>query len=264
MMMRTIVTINARVTDYPQSTGADSLLLTALQTRNNARVIFSGSIDLFSNKYFASSVSVPGSAVAARSGNEELSGELMSWLFGGRGRLRASAFQHRLSGGAGGPLNPAAYRVNDAIEVSVQLEELDAATDRWRAFVAKDVQIELVMIDPYIRRTLSSDRDSGRFHTAFKLPDVYGVFKLVLRYEKAGYSNLLVQQQVSVHPFRHDQFERFIDVAYPYYASAFSCMAAFVLFSFIFLYTKDSASPAAARRAGDLDTDEKKGEKKDT
>ncbi len=42
---------SSRVKEYPQAAGNDVLLVSAVQTRNNARVVFSGSIDLFSNRY---------------------------------------------------------------------------------------------------------------------------------------------------------------------------------------------------------------------
>ena len=48
----------------------------------------------------------------------------------------------------------------------------------------------------------------------------------------------MVCAQVSVRPFRHNEFERFLVAAYPYYASVFSTMAAFFLFGFVFLYHK--------------------------
>ncbi len=44
--------------------------------------------------------------------------------------------------------------------------------------------------------------------------------------------------QVSVRPFRHNEFERFLVAAYPYYMSVFSTMAAFFVFGFAFLYHK--------------------------
>ena len=44
--------------------------------------------------------------------------------------------------------------------------------------------------------------------------------------------------QVSVRPFRHNEFERFLTAAYPYYASVLSTMAAFFIFSLVFLYHK--------------------------
>ena len=44
------------VEDYPLAVGRNTLLIAALQARNNARVVFSGSLDLFSDAYFQSSV----------------------------------------------------------------------------------------------------------------------------------------------------------------------------------------------------------------
>ncbi len=46
--------------------------------------------------------------------------------------------------------------------------------------------------------------------------------------------------QVTVRPLRHNQYERFILSAYPYYVGAFSTMVGFALFSIIFLYHRDS------------------------
>jgi len=80
---------NQRVKTYPQSAGRDTLLVTAMQTRNNGRVVFSGSLDLFSNNYFSSNVIVNGKSV--KSGNEEFAVELSKWNFQGRGLLRATA-----------------------------------------------------------------------------------------------------------------------------------------------------------------------------
>jgi len=128
--------------------------------------------------------------------------------------------------------------------IDVKIDEWDSSSGEWKPFVASDVQLELVMIDPYVRTTLTSD-GKGSFSAKLMLPDVYGVYKFVVKYNKLGYTNLLMEEQVSIHPFRHDQFERFIDVAFPYYASAFSCMAAFFFFGIVFLYNRPSTSKAA-------------------
>ena len=42
--------ISATVGDAPQSAGTDTLLVTGIQGRNNARITFSGSLFLFSNE----------------------------------------------------------------------------------------------------------------------------------------------------------------------------------------------------------------------
>lgn len=47
-----------------------------------------------------------------------------------------------------------------------------------------------------------------------------------------------VRVQVPVRPFKHNEYERFLLCAYPYYASAFSTMVAFFLMGFFYLYHK--------------------------
>jgi len=225
--------VDRRVVD---SYGTDTLLVTAIQTRNNARLIFTGSLNLFSNEYFISQVEYKGKKFP-KSGNEEFVNEIMSWCFGGRGILKATNLQHRLSDKSG-QANPLAYRINDLIDFSIDMSEWDPVTNNWIPFKANDVQLNFVMIDPYIRTTLKHN-NNGHYSVSFQVPDVYGVYKFILKYEKLGYSFLEVSEQVSVHPFRHNQFERFLVVAYPYYASAFSMMAGFFLFGLVFLYSKN-------------------------
>jgi len=225
------------VTEYPQSVGKDTLLVTAIQARNNARVVFSGSLDLFSNKLFSSPVNVNNKKFD-KSGNEEFVSNLSKWVFQERGLLRAHSLTHSKVGG--GPLNPLSYRVKDDISFAVIIEEYNLQQDKWVAYVSKDVQLSIIMLDPYIRQTLSAD-SNGRYSAQVKLPDVYGVFKFSVDYHRQGYSNLELFETVSVHPFRHDEFERFIDVAYPYYISAFSMMGGFFVFGLVFLFTKPSS-----------------------
>ncbi|GAM20895.1 hypothetical protein SAMD00019534_040700, partial [Acytostelium subglobosum LB1] len=59
-------------------------LVSSLQARNNARVTFSGSLDLFSDKFFQSSIN------GQKSGNAEFVNNLVSWTFQERGILRSS------------------------------------------------------------------------------------------------------------------------------------------------------------------------------
>ena len=101
------------------------------------------------------------------------------------------------------------------------------------------------MLDPYVRKTLAHD-GRGRFHVAFKAPDAYGVFKFSVEYRRLGYSWLSLQRTVPVRPFRHNEYERFIPAAYPYYGAAFSMMAGFLAFGFVFLYHRDPPAVSAA------------------
>lgn len=55
-------------------------------------------------------------------------------------------------------------------------------------------------------------------------------------YRREGYTVLESDTQVSVRPFRHNEYERFIVPAYPYYISVFTMMVGFFLFGFVYLY----------------------------
>lgn len=110
----------------------------------------------------------------------------------------------------------------------------------WQAFAADDVQLEFIMLDPYVRKTMTHD-GKGRFSVTFKVPDVYGIYKFRIMYRRPGLSTLEVHNQVSVRPFRHNEYERFILSAYPYYTASFAMMGSFFVFGWYFLYHKDDA-----------------------
>ena len=159
------------------------------------------------------------------------------------------------------------------------------------------MQVELVMLDPYVRAPLRHD-GAGRFAARVKLPDVYGVFKWVLDYRRPGYSYIELSgepavggaaelgvapgwalarclapharplgccsaphrppahartrtrphprlppatrpaETVPIRPFKHNEYERFIGQAFPYYASAASMMAGFLALGALLLWTK--------------------------
>ena len=53
---------DVEVDDYPLAVGTNTLLVAALQARNNARVVFIGSLDFFSDEFFTSGVQKIGSS----------------------------------------------------------------------------------------------------------------------------------------------------------------------------------------------------------
>lgn len=110
--------------------------------------------------------------------------------------------------------------------------------DKWVPHNAKDVQLEFVRIDPFIRTSLPLKAD-GKYEVVFKIPDIYGVFQFKVNYVRVGYTFIHNSTLVSVRPLEHTQYERFIPSAYPYYTSAFSMMVGVFLFSIVFLHHKD-------------------------
>ncbi|KAJ8725387.1 hypothetical protein PYW08_003570 [Mythimna loreyi] len=227
----------SQVKEYPHAVGRKTVLIAALQARNNARIVFSGSLFFFSDEAFNSAVAkVHGDKVSsAQSGNKALAVRLSEWAFGERGRLRVRNVHHNRQGDKE---SSNTYTITDTVVYRIEIEELK--NGKWQPFDASDVQLEFVRIDPFIRTTLKK-KPNGVYEAIFKVPDVWGVYQFKVDYDRIGYTRLYHSTQVSVRPLQHTQYERFIPSAYPYYVSAFSMMVGVFLFSFVFLYYKEDA-----------------------
>jgi oligosaccharyltransferase complex subunit beta len=212
------------------TTDSPPLLISAYQTRSNTRVLFCGSSLFLSNSFLSSTLTS-----STPSSNSRLVSSLIAWTFRERGVLRATHLLHHQVNGV--DLNPHSYRVSDYTSFSIQIEQF-TEQHQWLPYLADDIPLSFTMIDPYIRHALTP-HPNATYTTSFQIPDVYGVYKFVIDYVHTGYSSLTVSHQVSVTPYRHDQYERFLWVASPYYVSAFTLMGAFLVFGWVFLYGKD-------------------------
>nr|CAG4640832.1 EOG090X05EE [Eulimnadia texana] len=223
------------IDEFPHAVGKKTLLIAALQARNNARVVFSGSLDFFSDEFFSASVQkVLGGKKFEKSGNQDLTEALTRWVFKEEGVLRVGNITHHKKGEQN---PPQFYTILEEVVYSIEVEKLEKGV--WVPFDAKDVQLEFVRIDPFVRTTLQPGSD-GRLTATFKIPDVYGVYQFKVDYTRVGYTFLHSATQVSVRPLEHTQYERFIVSAYPYYVSAFSMMGGLFIFSLIFLHYRES------------------------
>ncbi|XP_002043988.2 dolichyl-diphosphooligosaccharide--protein glycosyltransferase 48 kDa subunit [Drosophila sechellia] len=233
----------ASVSDYPHAVGRGTLLIAALQARNNARVVFSGSLLFFSDESFTTVVQYAQSGVFHKlAGNRDVAESISKWVFGETGRLRVASVQHHKEGELLPP--DQAYTITDPVVYTIGIEEL--VQGEWRAFKASDIQLEFVRIDPFVR-TYLKQTNSGAYQAKFKIPDVYGVYQFKVDYDRVGYTHLYSTTQVSVRPLEHTQYERFIPSAFPYYTSAFSMMIGVFVFSFVFLHFKDEPVGRAAK-----------------
>jgi oligosaccharyltransferase complex subunit beta len=229
---RVVSVLQATSHAYAPSTGTQPLigvpsLVSVMQARNNARVLLTGSLALFSDRYFNAKSD---KEVAS---NQALVDALVSWVFKERGVLKANQLAHHL---VDEKEARAIYRVKDELTVELLVQEWNGA--QWVAYQASDLQLEFVRVDPYVRTAMKGS-STGVFSRTFTVPDVYGVFALKVDYHRAGYTQLALRTTVPVRPFRHNEYERFIGSAYPYYASCFSMLVGLFLFSLAFLYSKD-------------------------
>jgi oligosaccharyltransferase complex subunit beta len=243
---------NKVVSDSPESMGSQTVLVSAIQGRNNARVIVCGSLELFSNSFFGADIS------GSSSGNRQFAQAISKWGFREAGVLRFRDITHHKKDGTPPDVilhekerpdlpvtlypdpeitrNSLVYRIKDDIVYSMIVEEF--VNDEWQPFNADDMQMEFVMLDAYVRKIMTAD-NHGKFSCLFTAPDSYGVFKFRVLYRRLGYSVLHAETQVSIRPFKHNEYERFIFSAYPYYASAFSATVALFVFSVFFLFSSE-------------------------
>jgi oligosaccharyltransferase complex subunit beta len=224
----------------PTLRGRNTVLVGALQARNGARLTFVGSSDLLSDKYMTAQVNtynVNGESTSAQSGNEQFSNDLIAWSFQDRRILRHRDVEHHLKvPSAVDP--PGYYKVGEIMVYSVIIEEWDGEKSQWVPYVAEDIELELIMLHPYVR-TLLKHEAGGKYKIEVKVPDTYGVFKLHVDYRRDGYSHLIYDDQITIRPTRIEEFERFVPAAYPYYTIMFATMATFFVFSTAFLYTQE-------------------------
>lgn len=179
------------IKEYPHAVGRGTLLIAALQARNNARVVFSGSLYFFSDEAFTSGVqNAQGGQHYKKSGNQEVATSISKWVFGEVGRLRVVSVDHHKGGETGAPQS---YTIIEPVVYTIAIEELNGG--KWKPFQANDIQLEFVRIDPFVRTTLKSI-GAGKYQAKFQIPDVYGVYQFKVDYDRVGYTHLYSSTQV--------------------------------------------------------------------
>eukprot|EP00347_Sterkiella_histriomuscorum_P002855 403366536 len=231
---------NSEQNEVSKKSGEQLTLVAGYQTRKNQRVAVSGSLGLCSNNHMLLSLGNNGSLQS--SANYVFCKELYQWTFQQRGVLQISNLRHNKKGEAWTGVNPENYRILDELEFNVDIQQ-KLPDGSLVPFVGKDIQLEFIKLDPHYRIFLKQqDTQKATYHADLKAPDALGVFKFKVTYWRYGYSFLDEETVVSVIQFRHDEFPRFLRVAYPYYYNIFIMMGAGFLFTVFFLYSDVGSS----------------------
>ncbi|WVN89343.1 uncharacterized protein L203_104566 [Cryptococcus depauperatus CBS 7841] len=219
-------------------TGKKASLVSAFQTRDNARAGFVGSGDVFSDKYWDEIVeTADGKKVAA--GNAAFATDFTKWVFQETGVVKVISSTHSREG----EFQPRSlYTKKDSITYSLTLaQHISTGNDTsWGPFRADDISMDFTMLDPYIRTAMVEDptdsrKDATTYKAQFIAPDQHGVFKFVVEYWRPGWSFVRTSSSASVVPLRHDEFPRFITGAWPYYTAAINTSVTFLLFCVIWV-----------------------------
>ncbi|KAK4875718.1 hypothetical protein RN001_012140 [Aquatica leii] len=139
------------IKEYPHAVGKNTVLIAGLQARNNARVVFSGSLDFFSDDYFTSAVQKGENGVKVPlSGNKKVSLSIADWVFKQQGQLRVRSVKHHKEGEK---VPPQAYTIMEQIVYTIEVDIWESR--EWKPFNTDDIQLEFVRIDPFVRTTLT-------------------------------------------------------------------------------------------------------------
>ncbi|WWD16332.1 hypothetical protein CI109_100758 [Kwoniella shandongensis] len=227
-------TVGGKGSKEPVVSGKKAALVSAFQTRDNARAGFVGSGEMLSDKYWGTSVkTLDGKTV--ETGNAEFVSDFTKWVFQETGVVKIVSSTH-FRAGETEPRD--LYTKKDDITFSLTLAQhvsTENGTASLAPFQVSDLQLDFTMLDPHIRTALVEDinstSDVGTTYTArFNAPDRHGVFKFVVEYWRPGWSYIRSSSTASVVPLRHDQYPRFITGAWPYYIAAISTSLTFLTF----------------------------------
>jgi oligosaccharyltransferase complex subunit beta len=201
---------------------SQGLLLTlagAHQATNGARAILLGSTSMISDEF-----------LDKYGENGKFMNSALSWCLGNSHLVRLTEFAHHKVGESA---PPRMYKERDNLVVKFRLEK--NFEKKWIPFPVSDLQIEYVMLDPYVRQHMRFDPATGLHTTNITAPDKNGIFKFRIKYHRMGLNPIDLEQVATIRTPKHNDGERFIPAAYPYYGGAFVSLALVAAFSVLFL-----------------------------
>ncbi|KAL9714706.1 oligosaccharyl transferase glycoprotein complex, beta subunit [Leucoagaricus gongylophorus] len=206
--------------------GSQLGLVTGFQTKNGARVVWTGGVELFSDGFAQKVVS------GKPSGNQQFAQDVVAWAFQESNVLRIDRIDHHKLNETK-PLEQ--YTIKDELVYTAHISKYNPESGKWNPYSdINDLQLEFTMLDPHIRTKMGST-SVGDYSVQFRAPDRHGVFKFVVDWKRKGWTFLFSSSTVAIVPPRHDGYPRFLSAAWPYYIGAMSTSIAFFLFSVIWL-----------------------------
>ena len=169
-----------------------------------------------------------------------MANDLTAWAFHESLVIKSNYLRHHAPNST--DLNPEVYRVSDPVTVTLSLSKFNPLTNSYEPFLTPDefpVQLEVNMLDPYIRTTLpveSSQNSETIYSKTFMLPDHYGVFNFKVRHRVPGYTYIYEREQFTIRHRQHNEYPRFISGAWSYYVGWLGVSVGFLVFCGVWLY----------------------------
>ncbi|CDO54515.1 similar to Saccharomyces cerevisiae YEL002C WBP1 Beta subunit of the oligosaccharyl transferase (OST) glycoprotein complex [Geotrichum candidum] len=216
----------------PWASGTQLYYVAGFQGNNNARVAWAGSSDLFSDEFFGLNPE-----------NRKAAAELSKWTFQEKNVLKLEYSQHEAVNETAEwstTSGHALYHVKENVKYTAALSEWDG--ERWTPYVADDIQLEFVMLDPYYRLTFGAPVEqtatAAVYVTEFKVPDQHGIFTFKLDYERPGLTFLRDHKTVTVRHTANDEWPRSWEItnSWVYMSSFLAVVGAWIAFVVFYLF----------------------------
>ncbi|KAL4481436.1 hypothetical protein ABPG74_007525 [Tetrahymena malaccensis] len=216
------------------NTGSQVILVSATQGRNNARAVLTGSIEMLSNEFFKNE----------KYANRQFVNNIIDWNFGLNGILKVGKITYTRKGEKE---NSNEYRIKDFLDYSIEIFTYSQKKNTWVPYITDDIVLEFIMLDPYIRQTLTREGKTQVYKTSFQIPDKHGIFKLKVKYQKPGFTFIEESNKVTVRPFKHNEYPRYLEQAYPYYFSTWATLIGFLVLVVYFLFHQDKETTVSKK-----------------
>ncbi|KAI9811972.1 MAG: oligosaccharyl transferase glycoprotein complex, beta subunit [Thelocarpon impressellum] len=242
----------AETVEEPFATGRQLALVTALQARNSARFVVSGSVEAFADQWFGAKVKGPAQgAKAQKTANQAFARELSAWAFKEAGVLKVGKVEHHLANDTTEG-NPKMYRVKNDVTFSIELSEyVNGQYVPYEPPASDAIQLEFSMLSPFHRLALtpsSKTADSTIFTTSFTVPDQHGMFTFRVNYKRPFLSSVDEKRIVTVRHFAHDEWPRSWEIsgAWVWVAGIAVTVVGWLGFVAVWLYSEPPRGGGAA------------------
>lgn len=247
-------------------------LITSFQLKDNsARVSFIGSVDFLKDD-FVDLQSAQSSSGQSHSDtlNAAVLNDVTLWTFQSHGVLKVIRRAHRrvrtsptdirepYEESADGSVAKM-YRIKDTVTYGLDIAQFDSRSGGWiPAPEDLDLQVKLIMIDPFITTNLTARTDSETstssssdpldisgeqtaaitlYTSTFTLPDRLGVYTFQTHWSRTGWSFINVKDVTPIRAFNHDENPRYLPATWPYVIASFSTIVGFLVFVALWLFT---------------------------
>ncbi|ODV58848.1 dolichyl-diphosphooligosaccharide-protein glycotransferase [Ascoidea rubescens DSM 1968] len=224
--------------DLTWSLGNQNYLIASFQSLLNSRVSWIGSNLFLSNEFYSNS----------KDNNRKVVNDLISWTFQNKSILKIDYIEYYKTNNnsVNKRISNDSFKELDEIIYNIAIEEFDGKV--WKPYVANDLQLEIIMLDPYYRITLKpieldskvlsfndySSLDSTSNLTFYsqrfdsnnnnlisrlknsgiytsnkvRLPDQHGIFKFKINYERKGLTFLKHEHSSIVRNLASEEFSK--------------------------------------------------------